>query len=263
LKKASLRSVPPSAYDESYYLQYMDGASEFLSSQGQEISWRLDYVLKLAQIQSGNRVLEIGCGRGEATWQSARQNAYAIGLDFSSSALQIAAEYKPPAQEQGLKMDLLQGIAYRLPFSNDCFDVILLLDVVEHLYPEELQAALAEAKRVLSPGGSIILHTMPNTWYYKIGYPIFRCFQGLRSKPLPSNPRDRWGYPEVHVNEQDLILLRRELRAAGFKPRVWLHSTESYTEESNKFVRLVMRALVTLYPFRWFFCNDLFANANK
>ncbi len=58
----------------------------------------------------------------------------------------------------------------------------------------------------------MIIHTMPNTWYYKIGYPLFRFVQRLRGKHLPADPRERWGYREVHVNEQNLILLSRELQ---------------------------------------------------
>jgi hypothetical protein len=104
---------------------------------------------------------------------------------------------------------------------------------------------------------------MPNTWYYKIGYPIFRVVQRLRGKHMPVDPRERWGYKEVHVNEQNLILLGRELRESGFRAKVWLYSTESYAEEPNKYARFVMHALVTIYPFRWFFCNDIFAIATK
>jgi ubiquinone/menaquinone biosynthesis C-methylase UbiE len=241
----------------------MDGANEFLSSKGQYISLRLQYVLQLAQIKKGERILELGCGRGETTWQCARQGAYAIGLDFSSASMHISAEFKSRAKEQGLRMDLTQAVAYQLPFASDSMDTILLLDVVEHLYPEELLATLAEVKRVLCPGGRVIIHTMPNTWYYKIGYPIFRFVQRLRGNLLPADPRERWGYSEVHVNEQDLILLHRELRMAGFKPKVWLYSTEPYADELNKVVLFFMRELVTIYPFRWFFCNDLFAIATK
>ena len=263
LKTPSRPSVPSSSYDEPYYLKHMDGANEFVRSQGQYVSSRLRYVLQLAPVQSGTRVLELGCGRGEATWQCARLGSYATGLDFSSTALHIASELRVRASEQGLWMDLTQAIAYRLPFASDSYDNVLMLDVVEHLTPEELLATLAEVRRILCPGGQVIVHTMPNTWYYKIGYPLFRVVQRLRGKHMPADPRERWGYREVHVNEQNLILLGRELRESGFKAKAWLYSTESYAEEPNKYVRFVMRALVTIYPFRWFFCNDIFAIATK
>jgi SAM-dependent methyltransferase len=139
-----------------------------------------------------------------------------------------------------------------------------MLDVVEHLYPTELHRALCDLRRVLKPGGRLIIHTMPNTWYYRFGYPAFRFVERIRGKRLPADPRDRWAYlHEVHVNEQNLFLLRRELRRAGFSARVYLRSVQSYTEEPNRLVRRIMRLLATMYPFRWIFCNDLFAVATK
>lgn len=263
LNKCFRSSVSPDSYDEPYYLKYMDGAKEFVCSRGQYVSSRLRYVLQLAQVQSGKLVLDLGCGRGEATWQCAVRGGYAVGLDFSSTALRISLGLKASARGQGLRMDLTQAAAYRLPFASDSFDTVLMLDVVEHLYPEELVLALAEVRRVLRLGGRLIVHTMPNTWYYKIGYPIFRVVQRWRGKHLPADPRERWGYKEVHVNEQNLILLRHELRAAGFKPKVWLAPIQPYTDEPNRFVRLAMRAFVTIYPFRFVFCDDLFAVAVK
>ena len=256
-------SVSSSCYDEPYYLKYMDGANEFVSSKGQFISFRLNYVLQLAQVQAGKPVMELGCGRGEATWQCARLKGYAVGLDFSSTAMQIASKLKERARERGLWMNLTQASAYHLPFANDSFQTVLMLDIVEHLNAEELSATLVEVRRILCPGGWVIVHTMPNTWYYKIGYPLFRFVQKLRGKHLPADPRERWGYREVHVNEQNLILLARELRDSGFIAKAWLYSTESYSEEPNKYIRFIMRVLVTLYPFRWFFCNDIFAVAAK
>jgi len=241
----------------------MDGADEFVRSRGQYISSRLRYVLHLAQVQSGMLVLELGCGRGEATWQCSRLGANAIGLDFSSTALHISSELRERAREQGSWMELTQATAYHLPFASGSFDTVLLLDVVEHLYPEELHATLTEVNRILRTGGRAIVHTMPNTWYYKIGYPIFRFFQRCRGKHLPADPRERWNYSEVHVNEQNLLLLGRELRESGFRARVWLYSTETYAEEPSKYIRFAMRALVTVYPFRLFFCNDIFAIATK
>jgi len=41
-----------------------------------------------------------------------------------------------------------------LPFEPGTFDRVLMLDVVEHLYPAELAEALREARRVLKPGGA-------------------------------------------------------------------------------------------------------------
>lgn len=49
----------------------------------------------------------------------------------------------------------MYGDALRLPFGENCFDAVLLLDVLEHLPDAEL--ALSEAVRVTRPGGSVII----------------------------------------------------------------------------------------------------------
>ena len=220
---------------------------------------RLKVPLELAEVVPGMSVLDVGCGRGEILLHAAR----VVGFDYAVSAMEITAEFLNTQTDVGQILIHL-GNAQRLPYLDKSFDRVFMLDVVEHLYPTELHRALTEIRRVLRPGGKLIIHTMPNTWYYRFGYPMFRLAQRPRGKHLPADPRDRWkSIHEMHVNEQNLILLRRELRAAGFKAKVYLRSVQSYAEEPIKRVRLVMRVLVTLYPFRWVFCNDLFAVAVK
>ena len=138
-----------------------------------------------------------------------------------------------------------------------------MLDVVEHLTPEQLATALREAHRLLKPGGRLIVHTMPNTWYYRWGYPLYRRVQAARGVNLPRDPRARWGYAHLHVNEQNPLKLRAVLRQAGFRGRVWLRSTQDYPQEANPLVRAIMRLLTYLPGLRLIFCNDVFAMGIK
>ena len=46
-----------------------------------------------------------------------------------------------------------------------------MFDVVEHLYPWELNQALNEAHRLLTLTGKLIIHTAPNRWYDQFAYP--------------------------------------------------------------------------------------------
>ncbi len=260
--KGNRPSVPPDVYTRDYYQANCHGYAEFRESYGEIFSERFRIPLELAEISGGMRILDVGCGRGEILVDADKRGASAYGFDYAMSALEMATEaIAKRSQAHGILIHLAN--AQQLPYPDNCFDRVFMLDVVEHLYPYELHQALVEIRRVLRPTGRLIIHTMPNTWYYRWGYPPFRLFSRLRGKNLPVDPRNRWGYSEVHVNEQDLIMLRRELRAAGFKAKVWLQSTHSYGEEPNQFVRFVMRVLVTVYPFRFIFCDDLFAVATK
>lgn len=256
------RSVSPEIYTRDYYESHCHGHAEFQDSKGESVAARLRLPFELSAIGRGMFVLDVGCGRGEILIQAARCGARAFGFDYAISALEVAAD-AISARPDADRILLHLGNAQWLPYPDNCFDRVFMLDVVEHLYPAELHQALAETRRVLRKRGRLIIHTMPNTWYYRFGYPLFRLVQRLRGKNLPIDPRDRWDYKQVHVNEQNLLLLRRELQAAGFKATVWLDPIQSYNEEPNRFVRFIMRALATLYPFRFVFCNDLFAVATK
>lgn len=80
--------------------------------------------------------------------------------------------------EEG-KSGVARSDAKRLPFVSDAFDRVLMFDVVEHLHPWELDACLTRVRRILKPGGQIIIHTAPNRWYDAYAYPIVRQLRRL------------------------------------------------------------------------------------
>jgi ubiquinone/menaquinone biosynthesis C-methylase UbiE len=252
--------VSSNEYTQHYY-QTCEGYDEFQSSKGQELTPRLKIPLDLAGIKPGMRVVDIGCGRGEIIYHCILKDAEAYGLDYSLDAVRIASDNlrEIVLPDTKCKYYLSQSDARCLPYKSGSIDRVFMLDVVEHLYPNELEATFREVLRILKPGGKAIIHTMPNTWYYHIGYPVYRVFQGLRGNHLPANPRDRWPFSHLHVNEQSPIRLSRMLNRTGFNARVWLQSTQTYDYESNRFVRWGMKLVTELIPMSYVFCNDIFA----
>ncbi len=255
--------IPAEDYTLEYYETCCQGYEEFKSSGGERLPMRLAMPLELAQIKAGMRVVDIGCGRGELVLHCTRRGAYTWGLDYARPALGLAQQalktvfaQSVPCASWALQQANASGA---LPFASGSVDVVFMLDVVEHLLPHELKAALDETWRILRPGGRLVVHTMPNLWYYHYGYPLYRLLQRLRGQHLPADPRARWKYSHVHVNEQTPTRLRRALLESGFKARVWLHPIQSYEYEDSRLVRVSMRALAHIYPFRWVFCNDIFA----
>ena len=256
------KTVAADIYTSEYYKQACQGHNLFAKTKGKILPKRLIMALEIANIQTGMTVLDIGSGRGEILFHAAQRGATAYGVDYAIPALQIAAEILSEVS-QDLPITLYCGNAKNLPFLSDAFDRIFMLDLVEHLYPRELNRAFHEAYRLLKPNGQLIIHTMPNTWYYRFGYPFFRWIQSLRGHQLPTDPRDRWEFvSEVHVNEQNIISLNKALWQAGFQAKVWLKSAQNYSEES-RIMQFLMHMSTVLYPFRWIFCNDLFAIARK
>jgi SAM-dependent methyltransferase len=104
----------------------------------------------------GESLLELGCGPGYALQGLLRvpRLRWAIGLDWSEVMLARAARGNRLALETG-RLALVRGDFARLPFSDEIADAVLAVNVV---YFMSNSAAVREARRVLRPGGRIVLY---------------------------------------------------------------------------------------------------------
>jgi ubiquinone/menaquinone biosynthesis C-methylase UbiE len=259
-------SVPSSLYTEEYFLTACEGYEEFVASEGQQLSRRLNAAFALAAVEPGMAVLDVGCGRGEILQHCAHLGANAYGIDYAVVAVQLSQDVIAGTTGAPGKTGVGQADAKRLPFPTASFDRVLMFDVVEHLYPAELHQALLEVHRVLKPDGRFIVHTAPNVWYDRYAYPVVRSFRTLlgQGARYPANPRAFLVdvNQHVHVNEQSMLSMRRVLSEAGFNGHVWLDSPPQGRQ--NPFmIDLMRRAVFKVPPFRWFFEREVFAVASK
>ena len=260
------QTIGPTNYSKEYFLTESNGWAEYLVSKGVVLPPRLQAIWNYLNAQPGFRVLDVGCGRGEVLLHCGLQSAQAVGIDYSFAALELAKSSILEIAKSGEAFRapyLVMGNARRLPFPDNTFNRVVMSDVVEHLYQDELECALKEVHRVLVPGGMLLVHTMPNLWYYRYGYPLFRLAQKLRGVQLPSNPRERYRFPEVHVNEQTPFMLRSTLSRVGFSHwHVWLYDYRGY-EGYPSLMRFIMHLLTHLPGLKQVFCDDIFATAYK
>ncbi len=259
-------ALPSALYDKDYFLTACEGHEEFIKTQGEHLSRRLREALAVASVEPGMRVLDVGCGRGEALRYCAHLGADAYGIDYAQVAVDLSQELIQSVHGPVPgKMRVCQADAKQLPFPGQIFDRVLMFDVVEHLYPWELDTAMAEVKRVLQPGGMLVVHTAPNRWYDAYAYPVVRLVRTLqgRGQLYPKNPRalNVAVNQDVHVNEQDMVSLRRNLKRAGFgKIKVWLGTPPQRRRESLPF-KIARHIAFHWPPFRWFFEREVFAVA--
>jgi SAM-dependent methyltransferase len=262
---ADPRPIDASLYDTAYFLSACEGYEEFVTTGGEFLSSRLAKALAYADVQPGMRVLDVGCGRGESLVWLIRQGAEVWGVDYALAALHLSASaVQPTDPEVDRRHYLAAANARDLPFSSESFDRVLMLDIVEHLHPWELEQAFGEVRRVLKQDGKFIIHTAPNLWYYQFGYPLFRFLERLRGVQLPRDPRQRFRYHGLmHVNEQSIWTLKRWLRQCGFRGQVWLAYLPINRPESSKQAAQLANLVQRLPLLRWVFRNHILAVATK
>ena len=113
-------------------------------------------LIRQAQIQPGQQVLDLGCGTATLTVmvKQAHPKAEVTGLDGDPQVLQIG---RAKAEKAGVALTLDQGMAYELPYPDASFDHVLSSLLFHHLSTPDKQRAIKEMYRVLRPGGSFLI----------------------------------------------------------------------------------------------------------
>ena len=135
-------------------------------------------LIEQAQIQSGHRVLDLGCGTGTLTLmiKEAFPDSDVVGFDGDPEVLEIA---RRKAREAGVSIKWDEGMAYQLPYPNSSFDRVLSSMVFHHLATQDKESALTEIYRVLKPGGELHLVDFgePKGFYAKSVSWLIRRFE--------------------------------------------------------------------------------------
>ena len=102
-----------------------------------------------------HRVLDLGCntGRGGVVLKKRNPSLSISGLDCVKDRLARIPD--------GIYEEKIYGLSTEIPVANDSFDVIVAGEVLEHLYPEDIDRTLSEIFRILKVGGRLLL-TTPN-----------------------------------------------------------------------------------------------------
>jgi len=137
-------------------------------------------------LRPGARVLDVGCGTGANGPVLAENGRFAVGLDASPVPLGLRGD-----GERG-HAGRVRGDAGAQPFADRSFDMVVALDVLEHL--DDDAAAARELRRVLRPDGVLVVFV-----------PALRLLWGLQDDV--SHHRRRYGREE----------LRRLIAGAGFR----------------------------------------------
>jgi ubiquinone/menaquinone biosynthesis C-methylase UbiE len=135
-------------------------------------------LIEQANIQPGQRVLDLGCGTGTLAIMAkqAQPLAEVSGLDADPDMLKVA-KYKSAQLHVPVTFDV--GFTNKLPYPDASFDRVLSSIMIHHLKTPDKWQTGKEVHRVLKPGGQlhIIDFGKPYTWYGKILGPFLHKFE--------------------------------------------------------------------------------------
>ena len=144
-------------YDRS---DYFEGGTEHLQDLDSPFQrYRVDKVLQIYEPGPEQRVLDLGCGWGTFCWALGHRVAGMVGVDFSQKSVDLCKRRLAEAPIEGVSF--LCADARDTGLEAESFDLVIAADLVEHLYPEDSQAVITEAYRLLKPGGRLSIWT-PN-----------------------------------------------------------------------------------------------------
>lgn len=144
-----------------------------------------------APLARGKRVLDAACGEGYGSFLLAGEARDIVGVDIAAEAVAHAgARYRAP------NLRYVRGSCTALPFPDACVDLVVSFETIEHL--AEQAAMLAEFRRVLAPGGVLVISS-PNKDVYSGAEQVENEFHvkeltrdELRALLAPGFPRQRW-----------------------------------------------------------------------
>jgi ubiquinone/menaquinone biosynthesis C-methylase UbiE len=131
--------------------------------------------LALNECSGGERVLEVGFGTGLAfpNLHDIYKEIHGIDLTVDIHAVKSVFE------SMNIPLFLEKGDVAKMPYKDDFFDTVLLVSILEHLKPIELEQAFVEVRRVLKPGGQMVY-----------GTPVEKPFMVFMFRMLGHNIRD-------------------------------------------------------------------------
>jgi ubiquinone/menaquinone biosynthesis C-methylase UbiE len=163
----------------------------------------------------GKKVLDIGCGDGTYAYVLSKLGAIVSGQDLNVSNIE-RADKRLYGEANKQKGKFISADAEKLLFDSSSFDAVFSADFFEHISLEKKRKVIAEAYRVLKPGGTLVIKT-PNLDYLCLSINLKRILNLLRGRsPFIYIAHTRDNPDNEHYGLTNYAEMSRELEACLF-----------------------------------------------
>lgn len=151
--------------------------------------------MALEECTGGERILEVGFGTGLAFPNLHEIYKEIHGIDLTVDIHAVKSVF----ESLNIPLFLEKGDVLKMPYEDNFFDTVLLVSILEHLRPIELEQAFVEVRRVLKPGGQMVY-----------GTPVEKPFMVFMFRMLGHNIRD-----EHFSTEKEIAAAARKAFSKG------------------------------------------------
>jgi len=256
---------PDAAWKERFYDSKYNG---YMESQSRDFVYApdpsrlmgynrlLDFLTMRTNPKSS--LLDVGCAAGLFVKEASNRGFRATGCDYSETAIAYGKNH--------FGVSIIRSVAEEIDSPDDQYDVVTILHVIEHL-PEPLKV-LRELRRVLKPGGLVLIETVNYSAHAKIEKHLKFLI------PVYGSLTHRQGLPWVpfdHLYHWSPETLMAAMEMAGFK-MVESHLLSGYRSEMKPnrgfsliygICEMIGRALVAVSRRKWQFWPVLLATGRK
>ncbi len=214
---------------------------------------RAKEVIKNLDIKNGDKILEVGCGRGfyaNIIGMYFPKTSY-TGIDINEKHLQVAKVFA-----QAPNVHFQKANAIKLSFADKVFDKIICSEVLEHIKND--RKVLSELYRVLKPQGIAVI-TVPNKNYPFLWDPINWVLERFFHTHIPSHILWLAGIWAYHVRLYDEDELIEKVKKTGFK----INNITRTTHFCFPFAHFVLGLGKNIVDKGFFTSFDRFDNSSK
>ncbi len=215
-----INSVDSSMYDREYFLEHLSFKPESAGDFKTQI-WEI--MLTLVDIKSTDKIIDFGCGSGLLSFYiNKKYGAEVMGVDYSADAIEICKVLAEKYAAESNSVSFFHLNISQFPDVSEA-KMIILADVIEHLYPAEVDALI---KKILISRGEIsgqeslklLLHT-DNILFLRYVRPILDLLSILFFRITVKEIRERNAFEDArHVNLYSARSLSLHLSRFGFYP---------------------------------------------